>query len=153
MAAPMMYAVDVGTVRGVAPATLLRVALNLMRSALWAAPIFTILGLLQGRRREPRGLRFFPTLAVISLFWAFDLLRETPGIQLGTLNPRTMLFCAMTWSFAAFSAIGLAQSLRAWSLPAGRLARLHALIVSLACCAVALYLWHWKVLGLRTWAW
>ena len=66
---------------------------------------------------------------------------------------RTLLFCAMTWSFAAFSAIGLAQSLRAWTWPAGRLARMHALIVSLACCAVALYLWRWKVLGLRTWVW
>jgi hypothetical protein len=74
--------------------------------------------------------------------------------DVATKNPRTVGVWLLGWAFAVLSAAALVQAVRV--LRRGDLrrgVRLHALLVALACCGLAAYLWHWHLIGLRLWAW
>lgn len=127
----------------------------LLLSALLFAPVWAVRGL-RGRLagRGYWSVRLPPLLCAL----CFVLLLVTGGRVLGDItlansaNATTWLLFASTVLFALGSVFGLVQSLRAFAWPINRWLHGHALLVSVASCAMTLALWHYGWLGLRLWA-
>jgi CubicO group peptidase (beta-lactamase class C family) len=139
-------------------------ALVLVVTALLALPVRAVASLLR-RSPSPRGRweRTLPTLAVLALVGAVVTLvlgvsGEDGLLALGRPGLPAVAFWLLTWAFALLSPAALLVTARgAWRHGSPRwptrLARLHALLVALACTTLASYLATWGLVGLRLWAW
>ena len=99
-------------------------------------------------------VRIAPLVAVIVFAVSATLVTPaTPAIVLATLNWRTVSSCVGIVLFAILSIVSLVLAIRSWSYAINRAARIHSMLVSVACCGVTLYYGYWGLIGFRTWAW
>jgi hypothetical protein len=147
------YAVRTSPVWPYTRVALLVLCLILMLSTVPFAPVW-LLRKLFGRMKAVRHLaiRTVPLLAVLSLFAIPFCFNGLHGNAIGTANVLTVGIYAATILFALFSLIGLVLALRVPKSEINRAARIHSLLVSLACCTVALFFASWGLIGLRLWA-
>jgi hypothetical protein len=125
-----------------------------------SAPLFALIWIprkLLGRMRGVRQLRarVVPLLSVLCLVVAVALfiMSDDDLIQrFGNATLWSVGFWTLGWVFALSATLGLLLALRAPAVEMNRWARRHALAVSLANTSVALYLFYWGIIGLRTWA-
>ncbi len=97
-------------------------------------------------------VRIVPLLAVLSLAAIPFCFKALHGSAIGTLNLFTVGIYAATILFALLSLLGLVLALRVPKAEIHRAVRIHSLLVSLACCVVALFFASWGLIGLRLWA-
>jgi len=107
------------------------------------------LGWLKGRWSI--AIRLVPLLAVACLALAFISCFKTLD-NLGELNLWSLLVFAGTALFAPVSLFALWLAVAAPRSEIHRAVRIHSLVVSLACCTVAVFLASWHLLALRLWA-
>ncbi len=131
---------------------LIAIGLLLMASSILFALVW-VPRKLMGRMWAERHLwvRALPLAAALT-FTAMQLLPfGMPPIELATANFRTVGFWLASWLFATLSLGSLAASLWASSVDMNRWARLHTMLVSIACCGIAGYMTWWGVIGHRFW--
>jgi hypothetical protein len=97
-------------------------------------------------------VRVVPLLAVFSLVAISFCFNALHGSAIGTLNLFTVGIYAATILFALLSPLGLVLALRVPKAEIHPGVRIHSLLVSLACCVVALFFVSWGLIGLRLWA-
>jgi hypothetical protein len=110
---------------------------------------------LLGRMRgvESLNVRIVPLLAVAAFAMMWLTLYPPPqAIVLATVNVRTATFFLMSMVFPVLSIAALALALRSLSWPMNRAARVHSLVVAVACTAATVYLGYWGMIGFRFWA-
>jgi CubicO group peptidase (beta-lactamase class C family) len=138
------------------PQYALTAALALLLSTLLFAPIWSLRAL-RGRLKHSLHWRdrIWPlaaSLVLMGTVWlAFGL--SITEVTSGAVTPRMLGIMLGGWLFAALAVIGAVQTLRHWQFAGNRWARIHTLLVSLAACGLALWLWRVDLLGLRLWAW
>ena len=96
-------------------------------------------------------VRVAPLLATLA-FWIVPLcFLNLNGSQIGTFNRWTARILFGTFFFPLLSVTGLVLVLR---VPNDEIhcVRIHALLVSSACCVVTGFLLSWHLLALRLWA-
>jgi CubicO group peptidase (beta-lactamase class C family) len=131
---------------------LLALSLVLMASSVLFAPIWLlrwVFGFMKGVRHI--WVRAVPLLAIATLGAVFALLANGQD-QLTQMSLISELVFVCTILFALLSFAGLWLALR---IPRGEMngvARLHALLVSAACCTLTLFMASWHLIGLRLWA-
>jgi CubicO group peptidase (beta-lactamase class C family) len=128
-------------------------ALALMASAVVFALVWIPRKLMK-RMKDVRHLsvRYVPLLAVLSLGAGFFLLNAIPSWLTGTYNILTVAVWLLTWAFAVLSLWGLWLAVRSFRLAVKPAVRIHSLLVAVACCGLANYLYYWHIIGLRLWA-
>ena len=134
----------------VAATTLMLLVSALAFPLVWApAKVF-------GRMKTtPLPTLLFPLLATVSIIVSFVLpfALSTDVVQdLGTLSGVSVTLFIGSLVFAALTALSVHASFRSYSAETGRVVRIHATLVSLACTVTLLYLWSYGLIGLRTWA-
>jgi hypothetical protein len=107
-----------------------------------------------GRMRDVPHLsvRVVPLAAVLSIAAAVAVISRTSITDMATVNWMTVSYCVLTWLFAVLSlgALALARASFRWKM--NRVARVHSLLVSVACMGICVYLAYWDMIGLRLWA-
>jgi len=92
-----------------------------------------------------------PLFAVLSLMMAvFAFTKATDDI--GTFNFWSILVFVWTPAFTLLSLAGLTFAVSVPREEIHNWARIHSLLVSMACCTVMLFLSAWHLIGLRLWA-
>jgi hypothetical protein len=76
-----------------------------------------------------------------------DMMENFGGITIFSLG-----FTISTILFVAFTGLSLIASMISFGRSMNRAARIHAMLVSLACVVVSVYLLLEGIIGLRTWA-
>lgn len=147
------YAVRTNPVWPYTRIALLVLCLVLMLSAVAFAPIWLFLKAI-GKMKEVRRLavRAVPLLAILCLVAIPFCFKSLSGTAIGTHNLSTIGIFLATTLFPVFSFLGLILALRVPKAEIHRAVRIHSLVVSLACCVVALFLASWGLIGLRMWA-
>lgn len=132
---------------------LLCLCLALMATSVLFALVWILRKLFGGmknvRHLAVRLVPLFATLCLAAIPFFFSRLS---GTNFGTLNPWTFGIFLVTLLFPILSLLGL---LIARGVPRKEIhkgVRIHSLLVSLACCAVAAYLASWGWVALRPWA-
>jgi hypothetical protein len=97
-------------------------------------------------------VRAVPLLAVVSLVLIPFCFNALHGSAIGTANVFTVGIYLATILFALLALLGLVLALRVPRAEIHRGVHIHSLLVSLACCVVALFLASWGLIGLRMWA-
>jgi CubicO group peptidase (beta-lactamase class C family) len=97
-------------------------------------------------------VRVVPLLAVLSLVTIPFCFNALHGSAIGTANIFSIGIYMATILFALLSLFGLVLALRVPKAEIHRGVRIHSLLVSLACCVVALFFASWGLIGLRLWA-
>ncbi len=138
------------------PQYALTAALALLFSTLLFLPIWSVRALRGGLKYSPFWRdRLWPlaaSLVMIGTVWlAFGL--SIAEVTSGSVSLRMMAITLGGWLFAVLAVIGAVQTLRHWRTAGNRWARMHSLLVSLAGCGLALWLWRIDLLGVRLWAW
>lgn len=132
------------------------VCLALMASSILAALIWIPVRLIRRKPFRFMVARVLPLFAVIFLGIAVilfiqgmngDMMENFGGITIFSLG-----FTVFTILFVAFTGLGLLASLFSFGRPMNRAARVHAMLVTLACVVVSVYLLLEGIIGLRTWA-
>lgn len=96
-------------------------------------------------------VRAVPLFAVLSLLVILlDFRKATEDI--GVLNFWSFLLFMGTILFAMLSLIGLALAVSVPRTEIHKWARIHSLLVSVACCTVTIFLSAWHLIGVRLWA-
>ena len=106
-----------------------------------------------GRMKEVKhfSVRAAPLLAILSLaVVVFAFVKATN--DLGAVNGWAVLVFAGMILFLLLSVVGLVMALRVPKAEIHRWVRIHSLLVSLACCVVAVFFASWHLIGLRLWA-
>ncbi len=118
------------------------------------APLL-LLGLLLGRRRRAALPALIPpAVAVVSLWLvAVALVMAGQASVLGRLHPWTLLLFIATLLAPASAGVAIARSIRGLRGQAPVVVRVFALVISVACFALVLWLGSGHFIGLRTWAW
>jgi CubicO group peptidase (beta-lactamase class C family) len=147
------YAVRTSPVWPYTRVAVLVLCLILMLSTVPFALVW-LLRKLFGRMHGVRHLavRTVPLLAVLSLFAIPFCFNGLHGNAIGTANVLTVGIYGATILFALLSLMGLILAIRVPKSEINRAARIHSLLVSLACCTVALFFASWGLIGLRLWA-
>jgi CubicO group peptidase (beta-lactamase class C family) len=150
---PVSYAVRINPVWPYTRVALLVVCAVVMLSTVPFALIWLPLKLF-GRMKDVQHLsvRVVPLIAVLSLPAIPFCFNALHGSAIGTLNLLTVGIYAATILFALLSLLGLVLALRVPKGEIHRGVRIHSLLVSLACCVVALFFASWGLIGLRLWA-
>lgn len=131
---------------------LLAVCVVLLASSLLFGVVWLIM-LLIGKLKDVKHLSvrvvpFLASLCIVILFFSFG---KAIG-EVGNPGLWSVTFFVVSLLFAALAIIGLllaASVTRSEIRPA---VRIHSLLVSLACCIVAIFLSSWHLIGLRFWA-
>ena len=147
------YAVKVSPVWPYARVALLAVCAALMLSSVAFAVIWLVLKLI-GRMKGVRHLavRIVPLFAVLSLVLIPFCFNALHGSAIGTANVFTIGIYIATLLFALLSLLGLVLALRVPKTEIHPAVRIHSLLVSIACCLVAVFFASWGLIGLRLWA-
>jgi CubicO group peptidase (beta-lactamase class C family) len=121
-----------------------------------SAPVFALVWGLRWLFRKMKNarhlvVRIIPLVAVLTLIaTCFALGPAVDGM--GEKNFGALGIFVGTILFVALSVAGL---ILAWRVPESEIStgvRIHSLLVSLACCIVAVFLASWHLVGLRVWA-
>jgi hypothetical protein len=98
-------------------------------------------------------MRVVPLAAIFSLIigLASIVMTHQTILELGQKTPANVLFFVSTWLFAGLSALSLLTSYRSFSRPVKKAARWYAVVLSLACFGMTLYLGSWGFIGLKLW--
>jgi CubicO group peptidase (beta-lactamase class C family) len=146
------YAVRLSPVWPYTRLALLAVSALLMASALLFAVVW-LLRLLLGKMKGVQHLavRAVPLLASLTFL---GILYLSTGLLdgLGQKTPSALLLCGASILFPLLAAIGLILALRVPTSEISRGVRIHSLLVSCACCSMALFLLSWHLVGFRAWA-
>jgi CubicO group peptidase (beta-lactamase class C family) len=132
---------------------LLAICLTLMATSLLFALVW-ILRKLFGKMKDVRHLavRGVPVLGILCLLAVPYCFTRLSGPQIGTMNLWTVGIFLGTALFPLLSLLGL---LLAKSVPREEIhngVRIHALLVSLACCVLTAFMASWGLLSVRLWA-
>ena len=131
---------------------LLALSALLMASAFLFAIVWLV-RLLLGKMKGVQHLsvRTVPRLASLTFL---GILYLASGLfdGLGQKTPSAFLLCAASILFPLLAAIGLLLALRVPTSEISRGVRIHSLLVSAACCTMALFLLSWHLVGFRAWA-
>jgi CubicO group peptidase (beta-lactamase class C family) len=147
------YAERVSPVWPYARVMLLVLCAVLMLSALPFALVWMarkLIGRMKGMRHL--AVRGVPLLAVLCFGSIPFFANGLNGAAIGTLNFFTFGIFLATILFPLLSLLGLVLALRVPKEEIHRGVRLHSLLVSLACCVVAVFLASWGLVGIRFWA-
>ena len=147
------YAERVSPVWPYARVILLVLCGALMLSSLAFAVVWIVRKLI-GKMKGVRHLavRAVPLLAVLCLLAIPHFAGKLDGAAIGTLNFFTFAIFSGTVLFPLLSVLGLILALRVPKEEIRRGVRLHSLLVSLACCVIAMFLASWGLVGIRLWA-
>ena len=96
-------------------------------------------------------VRLVPLVSIACLIVAFVSCFKTLN-DLGQLNTWSLIVFTGTAVFAPLSLFALLLAVAIPRSEVHRAVRIHSLIVSLACCTVAVFLASWHLLALRLWA-
>jgi hypothetical protein len=97
-------------------------------------------------------VRVVPLLAVLSLCAIPFCFNALHGNAIGQPNILTVAIYLATILFPLLSLLGLVLALRVPKAEINRGVRIHSVLVSAACCVVALFFTSWGLIGLRLWA-
>jgi len=96
-------------------------------------------------------VRAVPLFAVLSLLVSVFAFTKATN-EIGVFNFWSLVIFLGTIAFLLLSLAGLALAVSVPKREIHRWARIHSLLVSMACCIVTLFLSSWHVIGLRLWA-
>jgi len=133
--------------------TLIATVLLLASSVLFAV-VWVPLKVFGKLKRVPLSTVLFPLLATLSLLVAFVLpmmMSSDMVADLGNRSGVSLTIYIGSLVFAALTVFSLVTSFRSYSVDMSGLARVHSVLVSLACTVALLYLWSNDLIGLRTW--
>ena len=151
--ASVSYAVRTNPVWPYARIALLVICLVLMLSAVPFAFVWIFLkaiGQMKGVRHL--SVRTVPLLAILCLVAIPFCFNSLSGTAIGTHNLSTIGIFLATILFPTFSFLGLLLALRVPKTEIHRAVRIHSLLVSVACCVVAVFLASWGLIGVRLWS-
>ena len=103
------------------------------------------------KRMKHVRVRAVPLFAVLSLLVSVFAFTKATN-EIGVFNFWSLLIFVGTIAFPLLSLAGLALAVSVPKREIHRWARIHSLLVSMACCIVTLFLSSWHVIGLRLWA-
>jgi CubicO group peptidase (beta-lactamase class C family) len=109
-----------------------------------------LIGKMKGVRHL--SVRVVPLLAVLCLLSIAFFSNALEGAAIGTFNVLTFGIFLATILFPLLSIYGLFLARAVPPAEIHRRVRLHSLLVSLACCVVAVFLSSWGLVGVRLWA-
>lgn len=105
----------------------------------------------QIKRMQHVGVRAVPLFAVLSVAAAVAGFSKATD-EIGTFNFWSFLVFVGTIAFLVLSLAGLVLAVSVPRKEIHNWARLHSLLVSVACCVLLLFLSAWHLIGLRLWA-
>lgn len=150
---PTAYAERVSPVWPYTRAALLVLCGLLMLSSIAFALVWLVRKLI-GKMKgvDHLSVRIVPLLAVLCLVSIPFLSNALEGALIGTFNALTLGIFLATILFPLLSlySLFLARAVPPSEIQRG--VRIHSLLVSLACCVVALFLSSWGLIGVRLWA-
>jgi len=94
-------------------------------------------------------VRVFPLISVVSLLYGFILFTIQDPTHIAKLNFVNIQFTVSTLIFAVFSFVSLVIALVSFKRKIRRIASIYALIVSLSCVGMTVFLGYWGIIGLR----
>ncbi len=97
-------------------------------------------------------MRVVPLLAVLSLVVGMAKMGDQTMLEFGMLTTLNVVFYVSTLLFAALSIFSLYTTFRSFSKPVKAIARVYAILLSLSCFGMTLYLGYWGVIGLKLWS-
>jgi CubicO group peptidase (beta-lactamase class C family) len=151
--ASVAYAVRTNPVWPYARIALLVLCLLVMLSAVPFALIWIFLKAIgQMKGVQHLAVRTVPLLAILCLVVIPFCFSSLSGTAIGTHNLSTIGIFLATILFPTFSLLGLLFALRVPKAEIHRAVRIHSLLVSVACCIVAVFLASWGLIGLRLWS-
>jgi hypothetical protein len=109
-------------------------------------------------RRDNRSkylrMRVVPLLDVISIIIgvATVIIADQTVLELGQKTPTNVVFFVSTWLFAGLSVLSLGTLYRSFFRPVKKIARWYAVVLSLACFGMTLYLGSWGLIGIKLWS-
>ena len=147
------YAVRTNPIWPYARIALLLLCLALMLSAIPFALVWILLKAI-GKMKGVQHLavRAVPVLAILCLAVIPFCFNSLSGTAIGTHNVSTIGIFLATILFPVFSFLGLILAFRVPKAEIHGGVRIHSLLVSLACCVVAVFLASWGLFGLRLWS-
>jgi CubicO group peptidase (beta-lactamase class C family) len=132
---------------------LLVLCIVLMATSLLFAIVW-ILRKLLGAMKSIRHLavRVVPLLATLSFLALFFCSTKLGGADTGKLTVWTFGIFALSILFPLLSLYGLLLAVRVPKSEINAGARIHSLLVSLACCVLTIFIASWHLIALRLWA-
>lgn len=97
-------------------------------------------------------MRLIPLIAVLSLILGTVSLSNQTMLELGLMTVPNVLFFVSTLIFAAMSTLSLFTTYNSFFKPVKSTSRFYAVLLSLACLGMTLYLGYWGIIGLRLWS-
>jgi CubicO group peptidase (beta-lactamase class C family) len=106
----------------------------------------------QGNRSKYVSMRLAPLLAVLSLVAGVLKMGDQTILEFGQMTALNVVFFASTLLFAVLSTLSLFTTYRSFFKPVKMTARVYAILLSLGCFGMTLYLGYWGVIGLKLWS-
>lgn len=97
-------------------------------------------------------VRAVPVLATLSFAALFFCISKLGGADVGKLTVWTFGIFALSILFPLLSLYALLLAVRVPRSEINSGTRIHSLLVSLACCVLAIFIASWHLIGLRLWA-
>jgi CubicO group peptidase (beta-lactamase class C family) len=97
-------------------------------------------------------MRVIPLLTVLSLVFGIIVVSNQSLVTIGQMTPSNIIFFISTLLFAGLSILSLVISFISFKKPVGKITSIYAVILSLSCFGMTLYLGYWGIIGLRIWA-
>jgi CubicO group peptidase (beta-lactamase class C family) len=132
---------------------LLVLCVVLMATSLLFALIWVLRKLFGGMKGvQHLAVRAIPLLATLSFGAMVFCFTKLGGADTGKLTFWTLAVFALSILFPLLSLYGLFLAVRVPKVEIHNGARIHSLLVALACCVVAIFIASWHIIGLRLWA-
>jgi hypothetical protein len=132
------------------------VCLLLMATSILAALIWIPVRLIRRKSYRFTAARVFPLLAVLFLGIAVILFIQGMNGDMmenfGNITIYSLGFWLFSLLFVVFTGLSLITTVISFGRSMNRAARIHAVLVTLACVVVSVYLLSEGIIGLRTWA-
>lgn len=96
-------------------------------------------------------MRLFPFIAVLSLIFGILAVVNQPLYEISDMTVNNIVFFVLTLLFAGLSVISLVFSIISFYKPVRMIACLYAVVLSIACFGMTVYLSYWGFIGLRIW--
>ena len=106
-----------------------------------------------GRMKGVRHLsvRVLPLLAVLAIVGSLVPASTSSPIEMASPTAKPIAVMILSILFALFSVAGLVLAIRSFRWEMNRAARIHSLLVSIACFGWTWYLAYWGMIGVRLW--
>ena len=132
---------------------LLLLCLLLMASSLLFAVVWILRKLFGGMKGvQHLAVRAIPLVATLSFIGLVFCFTRLGGADTGKLTVWTFAIFTQTILFPLLSLYGLLLAVRVPKNEIHTGARIHSLLVALACCVVTVFIGSWHLIGLRLWA-